>query len=146
LAVSFRLSAAWLRALTDGGQLRAFIMLRKITKNEKRGHIHERIRKKLQGTAQRPRLNVYRSLNHIYVQVIDDLAGKTLVSASTAEGKKEDRRTGGNVAAAKAIGKAIAERAKAKGVTKVVFDRGGYIYHGRVKALADAAREAGLQF
>jgi large subunit ribosomal protein L18 len=121
-------------------------MLRKITKNEKRGHIHERIRKKLQGTAQRPRLNVYRSLNHIYVQVIDDLAGKTLVSASTAEGKKEDRRTGGNVAAAKAIGKAIAERAKAKGVTKVVFDRGGYIYHGRVKALADAAREAGLQF
>ena len=92
----------------------------------------------------RPRLNVYRSLNHIYVQVIDDLNGKTLVSASTAEGKKEDRRTGGNVAAAKVVGKTIAERAKAKGVTKVVFDRGGYIYHGRVKALADAAREAGL--
>ena len=121
-------------------------MLTKITKNEKRGHIHERIRKKLQGTAERPRLNVYRSLNHIYVQVIDDLHGKTLVSASTAEGKKEDRRTGGNVASAKATGKIIAERAKAKGVTKVVFDRGGYIYHGRVKALADAAREAGLQF
>jgi large subunit ribosomal protein L18 len=121
-------------------------MLTKITKNEKRGHIHERIRKKLQGTAERPRLNVYRSLNHIYVQVIDDMAGKTLVSASTAEGKKEARRTGGNVAAAKAVGKTIAERAKAKGVTKVVFDRGGYIYHGRVKALADAAREAGLQF
>ena len=121
-------------------------MLTKITKNEKRGHIHERIRKKLRGTAERPRLNVYRSLNHIYVQVIDDLHGKTLVSASTAEGKKEERRTGGNVAAAKAVGKTIAERAKAKGVTKVVFDRGGYIYHGRVKALADAAREAGLQF
>ena len=121
-------------------------MLRQITKNEKRGHVHERIRKKMQGTAERPRLNVYRSLNHIYVQVIDDLHGKTLVSASTAEGKKEDRRTGGNVAAAKAIGKMIAERAKAKGVRQVVFDRGGYIYHGRVKALADAAREAGLQF
>ena len=121
-------------------------MLTRITKNEKREHVHERIRKKLQGTAARPRLNVYRSLNHIYVQVIDDITGKTLVSASSAEGKKEGRRTGGNVAAAKDVGKAIAERAKAKGVTKVVFDRGGYIYHGRVKALADAAREAGLQF
>ena len=121
-------------------------MLTKIGKNEKRGHVHERIRKKLQGTAERPRLNVYRSLNHIYAQVIDDMSGKTLVSASTAEGKKESRRTGGNVAAAKSVGKAVAERAKAKGVTKVVFDRGGYIYHGRVKALADAAREAGLQF
>jgi large subunit ribosomal protein L18 len=141
-------------------------MLTRITKNEKRGHVHDRIRKKMQGTAERPRLNVYRSLNHIYVQVIDDLHGKTLVSASTAEGKKaegkkssaketdggkaedkkEQRPTGGNVASAKAIGKAIAERAKAKGVTKVVFDRGGYIYHGRVKALADAAREAGLKF
>ena len=121
-------------------------MLTRITKNEKRGHVHDRIRKKMQGTAERPRLNVYRSLNHIYVQVIDDLNGKTLVSASTAEGKKEDRRSGGNVASAKAIGKTIAERAKAKGVTQVVFDRGGYIYHGRVKAIADAAREAGLKF
>ena len=121
-------------------------MLTRVTKNEKRGHVHDRIRKKMQGTAERPRLNVYRSLNHIYVQVIDDLHGKTLVSASTAEGKKEDRRTGGNVASAKAIGKTIAERAKAKGVTQVVFDRGGYIYHGRVKAVADAAREAGLKF
>jgi large subunit ribosomal protein L18 len=121
-------------------------MLTKISKNHKRGHIHNRIRKKMQGTAERPRLNVYRSLNHIYVQVIDDLNGATLVSASTAEGKKEERRAGGNVAAAKKVGKAIAERAKAKGVTKVVFDRGGYIYHGRVKALADAAREGGLLF
>jgi len=129
-------------------------MLTKISKNQKREHIHDRIRKKLRGTAERPRLNVYRSLNHIYVQVIDDLNGVTLVSASsaeeekpgTAEGKKNARRTGGNVAAAKSVGKAIAERAKAKGVSKVVFDRGGYIYHGRVKALADAAREAGLQF
>ena len=121
-------------------------MLTRITKNQKRGHVHDRIRKKMQGTAERPRLNVYRSLNHIYVQVIDDLNGKTLVSASTAEGKKEDRRSGGNVASAKAIGKTIAERAKAKGVTQVVFDRGGYIYHGRVKAIAEAAREAGLKF
>jgi large subunit ribosomal protein L18 len=121
-------------------------MLTRVTKNQKRGHVHDRIRKKMQGSAERPRLNVYRSINHIYVQVIDDLHGKTLVSASTAEGKKEDRKSGGNVASAKAIGKAIAERAKAKGVTKVVFDRGGYLYHGRVKALADAAREAGLQF
>ena len=89
---------------------------------------------------------MHRSLNHIYVQVIDDLKGVTLVSASTAEGKKESRAKGGNVASAKAIGKNVAERAKAKGITKVVFDRGGYIYHGRVKAVADAAREAGLQF
>jgi len=121
-------------------------MLTKISKNQKRGHVHERIRKKMRGTEERPRLNIYRSLNHIYVQVIDDLNGKTLVSASSAEGKKEGRRTGGNVAAAKDVGKTVAERAKAQGVTKVVFDRGGYIYHGRVKALADAAREAGLKF
>jgi len=103
-------------------------MLTKISKNHKRGHVHDRIRKKMQGTAERPRLNVYRSLNHIYVQVVDDLHGKTLVSASTAEGKKEDRRTGGNVAAAKAIGKVIAERAKAKGVTKVVFTVGSRLW------------------
>src|SRR5579864_335045 len=121
-------------------------MLSRPGKNATRQRVHDRIRKKLQGTAERPRLNVYRSLNHIYVQVIDDLHGKTLVSASTAEGKKENRRSGGNVASAKEIGKTIAERAKAKGVTKVVFDRGGYLYHGRVKALADAAREAGLKF
>jgi len=121
-------------------------MLTKISKNQKRGHVHERIRKKMRGTEERPRLNIYRSLNHIYVQVIDDLNGKTLVSASSAEGKKEGRRTGGNVAAAKDVGKTVAERARAQGVTKVVFDRGGYIYHGRVKALADAAREAGLKF
>ena len=121
-------------------------MLNKAGKNQTRQRVHDRIRKKLQGTAERPRLNVYRSLNHIYVQVIDDLEGKTLVSASSAEGKHGERRAGGNVAAAKEVGKAIAQRAKAKGITKVVFDRGGYIYHGRVKALADAAREGGLQF
>src|SRR5258708_14434775 len=100
-------------------------MFTKKSKNQKRGHIHDRIRKKMQGTAERPRLNVYRSLNHIYVQVIDDLHGTTLVSASTAEGKKEERRTGGNVASAKAIGKTMAERAKAKGLTKCAFDHGG---------------------
>jgi large subunit ribosomal protein L18 len=99
------------------------------------------------GTAERPRLCVYRSLDHIYAQVIDDRAGKTLVSASSADkDTKKNLKGGGNVAAAKVVGKAVAERAKAAGVSKVVFDRGGYKYHGRVKALADAAREAGLQF
>ena len=121
-------------------------MLTKISKNQARQRVHDRIRKKVVGTSERPRLNVYRSLNHIYVQVIDDLEGVTIAAASTAEGKKGERPTGGNVASAKGLGKKIAERAKEKGVTKVVFDRGGYIYHGRVKALADAAREAGLQF
>ena len=121
-------------------------MLTQTSKNENRRHVHKRIRKKVMGTSERPRLNVYRSLNHIYVQVIDDLEGVTLVSANSAEGKKESRASGGNLVSAKNVGKAVAERAKAKGITKVVFDRGGYIYHGRVKALADAAREAGLQF
>jgi len=121
-------------------------MLTLSSKNQTRRRVHERIRKKVLGTAERPRLNVYRSLNHIYVQVIDDLKGTTLVSASSAEGKKESRTSGGNLAAAKSVGKSIAERAKSKGIDKVVFDRGGYIYHGRVKALADAAREAGLKF
>ncbi len=121
-------------------------MLNISSKNTNRRHVHERIRKKIQGTAERPRLNIYRSLNNIYVQVIDDLHGSTLVSANSAEGKKGERRAGGNLAAAKSVGKAIAERSKEKGISKVVFDRGGYIYHGRVKALADAAREAGLEF
>jgi large subunit ribosomal protein L18 len=120
-------------------------MLTISSKNVTRRRVHERIRKKVLGTSERPRLNVYRSLNHIYVQVIDDLKGVTLVSANSAEGKAS-RSNGGNLAAAKAVGKSIAERAKAQGITKIVFDRGGYIYHGRVKALADAAREAGLQF
>jgi large subunit ribosomal protein L18 len=108
-----------------------------------RQRIHARIRRKLSGTTVRPRLSVHRSLNHIYAQVIDDQTGETLVSASTLALKA---KTGGNVAAAKEIGKAIAERAVEKGVKKVVFDRGGYLYHGRIKALADAAREAGLEF
>ena len=121
-------------------------MLTQTSKNTNRRHVHHRIRKKIQGTAEKPRLNVYRSLNHVYVQVIDDLKGATIVSANSAEGQKGERKVGGNVASAKAVGKVIAERAKAKGINKVVFDRGGYIYHGRVKALAEAAREAGLKF
>ena len=121
-------------------------MITKTSKNEIRQRVHERIRKKMVGTPERPRLNVYRSLNHIYVQIIDDLNGRTLVSATTNAGKKGAGKTGGNVASAKDIGKQVAEAAKSKGITKVVFDRGGYIYHGRVKALADAARAAGLEF
>jgi large subunit ribosomal protein L18 len=121
-------------------------MLTRTSKNTSRQRIHDRIRKKMVGTQERPRLNVYRSLNHIYAQVIDDLKGVTIAAASTAEGKKSDRTTGGNVASAKNVGKTIAERAKDKGITQVVFDRGGYLYHGRIKALADAAREAGLKF
>ena len=112
-------------------------------RNEIRQRVHARIRRKMQGTAERPRLNVYRSLNHIYAQVIDDASGTTLVAASS---KASKLKTGGNVAAAKEVGKLVAERAKEKGVSKVVFDRGGYLYHGRIKALADAAREAGLDF
>jgi large subunit ribosomal protein L18 len=121
-------------------------MLKLTSKNVTRRRVHKRIRKKVLGTSERPRLNVYRSLNNIYVQVIDDLQGVTLVSANSAEGEKGSRTTGGNLAAAKNVGKAIANRAKEKGISQVVFDRGGYIYHGRVKALADAAREAGLKF
>jgi large subunit ribosomal protein L18 len=122
-------------------------MLTKLSSNTNRVRIHTRIRKKVQGSSTRPRLSVYRSLNNLYVQVIDDLGGVTLVAANTAEGKKgEGKKTGGNLAAAKELGKVIADRAQAKGIKQVVFDRGGYIYHGRVKALADAAREAGLQF
>jgi large subunit ribosomal protein L18 len=112
-------------------------------RNVIRQRVHSRIRRKLEGTAERPRLNVYRSLNHIYVQVIDDAKGETLISASSLAAKA---KTGGNVAAAKEVGKLVAERAKEKGIKKVVFDRGGYLYHGRIKALADAAREAGLEF
>jgi large subunit ribosomal protein L18 len=118
-------------------------MITETKRNAIRQRIHARIRRKLSGTEARPRLNVYRSLNHIYAQVIDDQKGETLVSASTLALKV---KTGGNVAAAKEIGKAVAEAAVAKGVKKVVFDRGGFLYHGRIKALADAAREAGLEF
>jgi large subunit ribosomal protein L18 len=116
-------------------------MITQTKRNAIRQRIHQRIRRKLAGTGERPRLNVYRSLNHIYAQVIDDQKGETLVSASSIKMK-----TGGNVAAAKEIGKAVAELAVGKGIKRVVFDRGGYLYHGRVKALADAARAAGLEF
>jgi large subunit ribosomal protein L18 len=116
-------------------------MITQTKRNAIRQRIHSRIRRKLSGSSERPRLNVYRSLNHIYAQVIDDATGVTVVSASTIKSK-----TGGNVAAAKEVGKEIAEKAVEKGIKKVVFDRGGYLYHGRIKALADAAREAGLEF
>jgi large subunit ribosomal protein L18 len=108
-----------------------------------RSAIHKRIRRKVQGTQERPRLAVYRSLSHIYAQVIDDENGRTIVSASTVE-KNLKGGTGGNIEAAQRIGRAVAERAIAAGINRVVFDRGGYIYHGRVRALIEAAREAGL--
>jgi large subunit ribosomal protein L18 len=108
---------------------------------------HARIRKKIFGTGERPRLSVYRSLNHIYVQIIDDSKGKTLVAASTREGElKSEKGHKGNAVIAKKVGELIAQKARGKGINKVVFDRGGYLYHGRVKALAEAAREAGLEF
>jgi large subunit ribosomal protein L18 len=105
--------------------------------------IHQRIRRKVKGSGEKPRLAIYRSLNHIYAQVIDDKQGQTLVSASSTE-KDLRGNTGGNLEAARRIGQAIAERAIAKGIESVVFDRGGYLYHGRIKALTDAARAAGL--
>jgi large subunit ribosomal protein L18 len=113
------------------------------TKADIRRGVHTRIRKKVQGSTERPRLAVYRSLNHIYAQVIDDVSGKTLATASTTE-KAYSGKSGGNVDAAKYVGKTVAERAIQAGVENVVFDRGGYLYHGRVKALLDATREAGL--
>jgi len=142
----------------------------KSSKNDVRVRVHSRIRQKVRGTGERPRLAVFRSVKHIYAQLIDDRKGHTLAAASSGEKagdkKSEEKNSsekpasekksekasseksanGGNVAGAKHVGKLIAERAKAQGVTKVVFDRGGYLYHGRVKALADAAREAGLEF
>ncbi len=119
-------------------------MIHRISRDEIRLRVHKRIRSRVRGTSERPRLAVYRSLKHIYAQVIDDTRGSTLVAASTDE--KSATANGGNIAGAKHVGKLIAERAKAKGIGQVVFDRGGYLYHGRIKALADAAREAGLEF
>lgn len=118
-------------------------MISQVERSRLRQRIHARIRRRMSGTEERPRLNVYRSLNHIFAQVIDDANGITLVSASSLSAKL---KTGGNVAAAREVGKLVAERAREKGIRAVVFDRGGYLYHGRVKALADAAREAGLEF
>jgi large subunit ribosomal protein L18 len=120
-------------------------MIHSISRDEIRVRVHKRIRRNVHGAAARPRLAVFRSLKHIYAQVIDDTLGRTLVSASSAE-KNSPVASGGNLAGAKEIGKLVADRAKAKGIVKVIFDRGGYLYHGRIKALADAAREAGLEF
>ena len=117
------------------------------TKEDIRLRIHRRIRKKISGTPERPRLAVFRSQSHIYAQVIDDGTGRTVVAASTLDKDlKGALKKGSDLAAAQAVGKLVAERAVQAGVTKVVFDRGGYLYHGRVKALADAAREGGLEF
>jgi large subunit ribosomal protein L18 len=119
----------------------------KVASNHVRLRIHQRIRKHMSGSPVRPRLAVFRSNKHIYAQVIDDSKGATLTAASSLDvDTKKDLKSGGNIAAAKAVGKLVAERAKAKGIQAVLFDRGGYIYHGRVKALAEAAREAGLKF
>jgi large subunit ribosomal protein L18 len=120
------------------------------TREDRRERIKYRIRKRVQGVEERPRLTVFRSVSHMYVQVVDDLTGRTIASASTTEpavkGSLEKKATGGNVEGAKAIGTAIAQRLLDKGVKRVVFDRNGFLYHGRVKAVADAAREAGLEF
>jgi large subunit ribosomal protein L18 len=120
-------------------------MITKNSKNAKRKVRQTRVRKKITGTPERPRLNVYRSNKNIYAQIIDDVNGKTLVSASTLE-KELAVENGGNAEAAKIVGKAIGERAVKAGIENVVFDRAGYIYHGRVKELSEAAREAGLKF
>lgn len=122
-------------------------MITKQIKNDARKKRHLRVRKKITGTAQRPRLNVYRSLSNIYAQIIDDVTGQTLASASTLDKEIKDSVSyGGNKEAAKAVGQLIAKRAQEKNIAQVVFDRGGYIYHGRVQELAEAAREAGLDF
>ena len=120
-------------------------MVSRADKNAKRLHRHKRVRAKISGTPVRPRLCVYRSSNNIYVQIIDDTVGKTLVAASSTE-KAFEKNEGGNVEAAQKVGKLAAERALEKGITEVVFDRGGYLYHGRVSELAEGAREGGLKF
>ena len=119
-------------------------MIKKKSSNIARIKRHQRVRKNISGTAERPRLSVYRSLNHIYAQIIDDTKGTTLVSASSLD--KDFEGYGGNIDGAKAVGNLVAKKALEKGIKAVVFDRGGYIYHGRVAALADGAREGGLEF
>jgi len=122
-------------------------VLKKIDRNQKRIERHFKIRNKIQGTPERPRLNIYRSAKHIYAQVIDDATGTTLVSASTADKELKDKVAElTKTDAAKLVGQAVGERAKEKGINTVVFDRGGYLYHGRIKILADGARESGLEF
>lgn len=119
-------------------------MIKKKNSNVARLKRHQRVRKNISGSAERPRLNVYRSLNHIYAQIIDDTKGITLVSVSSMD--KDFTANGGNIEGAKAVGNAVAKKALEKGIKAVVFDRGGYIYHGRVAALAEGAREGGLEF
>ena len=122
-------------------------MITKGDKNKARLKRHLRVRKKIEGTSARPRLNVFRSSKHIYAQVIDDVKGVTIVAASTMDKELRDQITnGGSVESARKVGELVAKRAKEAGVSNVVFDRGGYLYHGRIQALADAAREAGLEF
>jgi large subunit ribosomal protein L18 len=122
-------------------------MIKKPISNVERKRKHKRVRKKISGTKERPRLNVFRSLKHIYAQIIDDTTGNTLVSASTLdEALKGKLKFGGNKEAAKEVGLLLGRKALDKGIKRVVFDRGGYLYHGRVKELAEAAREAGLEF
>ncbi len=122
-------------------------MISPIDRSRERQRIHKRIREKISGTPIRPRLCVYRSSKYLYAQIVDDSQGKTLAAASTAEKSiLGDLKSGGNIEASKRVGKAIAERARAKGIESVVFDRGGYLYHGRIKAIAEAARESGLKF
>jgi large subunit ribosomal protein L18 len=120
------------------------------TKEDRRDRIKHRLRKRIRGSEQRPRLTVYRSVAHIYVQVVDDMTGRTIASASSVEpsvkGTFAKQAKGGNVAGAQAVGKTIAQRLMEKGVKRIVFDRNGFLYHGRIKAVADAAREAGLEF
>ncbi len=125
----------------------ATVRARKLSRNAHRQRIHQRMRRRVVGTPERPRLCVYRSLRHMHAQVIDDRSGRTLAAASSVDKEvRKQLKGGGNIAASKVVGKIIAERAQAAGVQQVVFDRGGYQYHGRVQALADAAREAGLKF
>jgi len=122
-------------------------MAKRISRGHIRKRIHVRVRKKIRGSGDRPRLNVFRSASHIYAQVIDDDQGRTLASASTVDKEiREQNRNGGNLAAARVVGSRIAERASRIGIKRVVYDRGGYLFHGRVKALADAARKGGLEF
>ncbi|MEB3103462.1 50S ribosomal protein L18 [Ferviditalea candida] len=122
-------------------------MITKMDKNKARLKRHLRVRKKIQGTSERPRLSIFRSAKHMYAQIIDDSKGITLIAASSQDKELKDQiSNGGNVESARKVGELLAKRAKEKGIDKVVFDRGGYLYHGRVQALADAAREAGLDF
>ena len=122
-------------------------MAKRVSREHVRRRIHVRVRKKVRGSGGRPRLNVFRSTNHIYAQIIDDDQGRTLAAASTVDKEiRQKNKNGGNLAAAKAVGSEIAKRATTLGVKQVVYDRGGYLYHGRVKELAEAAREGGLEF